>query len=58
MNADTVNLQLNQWNLITADYMTPELLSRSDELEVYVWYNGKENIWIDDLKIEFFNPKY
>jgi hypothetical protein len=58
MNADTVNLQLNQWNLITADYMTPELLSRSDELEVYVWYNGKENIWIDDLKIEFFDPKY
>jgi hypothetical protein len=58
MNADSVKLQMNQWNLITADYMTPELLSRSDDLEVYVWYKGKEYIWIDDLKIEFFDPKY
>ncbi|MEN8223871.1 MAG: hypothetical protein ABFS05_00805 [Bacteroidota bacterium] len=58
MTADTVHLQLNQWNLITADYMTPELISRSDKLEVYVWYEGEEDIWIDDLKIEFFDPKY
>jgi len=58
MNADTVNLQLNQWNLITADYMTPELISRSDKLEIYLWYEGEEDIWIDDLKIEFFDPKY
>ena len=58
MNADNVDLQLNQWNLITADYMSPELLSRSDKLEVYVLYQGTENIWIDDLKIEFFDPKY
>ena len=58
MNADTVKLQLNQWNLITADYMTPELISRSDKLEIYVWYKGAESIWIDDLKIEFFDPKY
>ncbi|MCD4770634.1 MAG: glycosyltransferase family 39 protein [Bacteroidales bacterium] len=57
MNADSVKLQLNQWNLITADYFTPELLSRTDKLDVYVWYRGKENIWIDDLKIEFFEPK-
>lgn len=58
MNGDSVNLKLNQWNLITADYMIPELLSHSDKLEVYVWYKGEENIWIDDLKIEFFDPKY
>ena len=58
MNADTVHLKLNQWNLITQDYMTPELMSRKDKLEVYVWYQGQEDIWIDDLKIEFFDPKY
>jgi hypothetical protein len=58
MNSDRVDLRMNQWNLITADYMSPELLSKSDKLEVYVWYPGKENIWIDDFKIEFFDPKY
>jgi hypothetical protein len=59
MNADTVGLQMNQWNLVRADYMTPELLSAGDKLEVYVWFKkGTESIWIDDLKIEFFDPKY
>ncbi len=55
---DTLNLKINDWNYLSADYITPELLSRSDKLEVYVWYRGKEPIWIDDLKIEFFDPKY
>jgi len=58
MNADTIQLKLNQWNLIRADYLTPELLSSSDQLEVYIWHKkGVENIWIDDLRIELFDPK-
>lgn len=57
LNADSADLVLNKWNLVTADYMTPELLSESDELEVYVWHPGKKDIWIDDLKVEFFEPK-
>ena len=58
IKTDSADLVLNKWNLVTADYMTPELLSRSDELEVYIWHPGTKDIWIDDLKIEFFDPKY
>ncbi len=46
-----------KWNKISIDYLSPELRSRKEEVRVYVWYRGKKDIYIDDLKIEVFEPK-
>ncbi len=56
MNHDNFTLKMNQWNLITRDYMTPEPRTPNDEMQVYVWYRGQDNIYIDDLKVELFEP--
>ena len=46
--------KLNEWNKLTFDYLTPEARSRKDQLEVYIWYRGKADIYIDDLSVEVF----
>jgi hypothetical protein len=43
-----------QWNLLTFDYLTPEVRSTSDKLEVYVWYRGKSPCYIDDMTVDAF----
>jgi len=49
--------QPGQWNKITLDYMTPEVRSKKDKLSVYVWYWGKEYLFVDDLRIEVYERK-
>ncbi len=50
-------LKYNQWNKISIDYLTPEVRRKSDNLIVYLWNQGKKDIYFDDLKIELFNKK-
>jgi len=49
-----VGAELNKWNKMTLDYLTPEVRSSRDHLEVYIWYRGKESIWVDDVVVEVF----
>jgi hypothetical protein len=56
INLPEYDLKLNQWNLISWDYLTPEPRRRSDQLYVYVWYRGKAPFYIDDFKLEIFEP--
>jgi hypothetical protein len=49
--------QAGQWNRLTIDYMTPEVRTIDDLLKVYVWYRGQGDLYIDDLKVEVFEPK-
>ncbi|HET6245536.1 MAG: hypothetical protein H0V01_03555 [Bacteroidetes bacterium] len=51
------HLELNKWNKVSFDYLTPEVRKKSDNLSVYAWNRGKKNIYIDDLKIDVFEPK-
>jgi hypothetical protein len=44
-----------QWNKIHLDYITPEVVSKNDRLKVYLWYEGKEPVYVDNLKIELFD---
>lgn len=44
-----------EWNRIWIDYITPEVVSNQDKLQVYFWYEGTEPVYIDDLKIELFH---
>lgn len=46
-----------QWNRITMDYITPEVRSRRDGISIYVWYQGKAPLYVDDLKVEVFEEK-
>jgi len=46
-----------QWKYLTADYLTPEVRSPEDNLKVYIWHRGQQDIWIDDLVVDIFEPK-
>jgi hypothetical protein len=54
-----LNLQAKpgQWNLLSFDYMTPEVRSINDILEVYLWYRGKSPCYIDELTVDAFEKK-
>lgn len=46
-----------EWNLITADYLTPEVQSKDEIVQSYIWYNGSGEVWIDDFKIDLYTKK-
>jgi hypothetical protein len=52
-----LDLKLNEWNYISLDYLTPEPRRKKDEVIVYVWYRGKAPLYLDDFKVEVFEPK-
>ncbi len=56
LSSDEFHAIPNQWNFITMDYITPEVRSKNDMLSIYVWYQGKSNIYVDDLSVEMFEP--
>ncbi len=51
------NIELNKWNKITMDYLTPEVRRQTDNLITYIWYRGKKDIYFDDFKVTEFEPK-
>ena len=51
------SLKVNQWNKVVAYYMTPIVKSTDDSLQVYAWYNGKNQIRLDDFSVEVFEPR-
>lgn len=51
------NLKPGQWNKIVMYYLTPESPDPDDMIQVYVWYRGKNELYVDDLKIELSEPK-
>jgi len=56
-DAENMKLELNKWNKISFDYLTPEVRSQSDSLGVYFWLRGKNSVYIDDFKTEIFEKK-
>ncbi len=46
-----------QWNYISADYLTPEVRSNSDKVKIYFWLQGNQEVLIDNLKIDVYEPK-
>lgn len=47
-----------EWNTISIEYMTPFPYNENDSFEIYVWYRGKSQLFIDNMKIEVFDRKY
>jgi len=50
------NIQANpgQWNFLSVDYLTPEVRSTDDILEVYIWYRGKSPCYVDGLSVDAY----
>ncbi|HLO91033.1 MAG TPA: hypothetical protein VK172_07685 [Lentimicrobium sp.] len=44
-----------RWNKLVSYYLTPEIYSGNEIIEAYVWYSGKNKVWIDDLNIGAFH---
>ena len=46
-----------KWKELIAEYITPEIRSSNDKLQVYVWHRGKSAIYIDDLVIDMYEEQ-
>ena len=45
------------WNLLTADYLTPRVQSKDEIVQSYIWYNGSGEVWVDDFIIDLYTEK-
>jgi hypothetical protein len=45
-----------QRNVISLDYLTPEVRRQTDLLRVYVWHRGMQGVYLDSLSLEVFTP--
>lgn len=45
------------WTEIYLDYITPDIRHSDDKVKVYFWNMGSKPIFIDNFKIEIFEPK-
>jgi hypothetical protein len=57
ISLESGNLMPEQWNKVGMYYLTPESPDPEDVIQIYVWFRGKNELYIDDLKIELFEPK-
>lgn len=55
LSSERYEAKPGEWTKIWIDYMTPEVVSSSDKLKVYLWYQGAEPVYVDNLKIELFH---
>jgi hypothetical protein len=49
--------ELNKWNRMSVDYLTPSPFGEEDEMSAYVWFTGKKPLYIDDIQVEAFEKK-
>lgn len=50
-------LPFNEWSTIEMIYLTPEPRTLEDQLIVQIWHRNKNSIYLDDIKIEAFEPE-
>ncbi len=58
IDIENLSMELNKWNLINLDYMTPWPRTKQDELLIYFWHRGKNPIIVDDLSVAVYERKY
>lgn len=54
LSDERFDAEAGRWSKIEFDYLTPEVVSKKDRLKVYLWYEGEEPVYVDDLKVEIF----
>ncbi len=51
---ETISLVPSQWNKVSLAYRIPEAIDPGDLIQVYFWYRGKSEMFIDDFKVVTF----
>jgi hypothetical protein len=46
-----------EWFTINYDYLTPEVRTPDDPIEIYLWNDGDQDIYVDNLRATFFEKK-
>ena len=54
---DTLHLVPGKWNQIVMNYLLPIDPEPDDRILGYIYYTGKDRIYVDDLKFELFEQK-
>jgi hypothetical protein len=54
---DKAGLVKGQWNKVTMDYQVPYIPDRDDLLQVYFWYHGDKDLYIDDFEVQLFEGR-
>ena len=52
-----LNLVQGKWNSVKLDYVIPRAFDQDDEVVSSIWYHGDKALFVDDLKLELFEPK-
>ena len=54
---DIASSPKNAWATLSFDYITPEVRSPEDNLKVYIWNQHGGTHFVDDLRVEVFEPR-
>jgi hypothetical protein len=58
LETDTLHTYLpGEWFYVESYYLTPELRRKSDKFKAYLWQRGQGKMYVDDMKVEFFEHK-
>jgi hypothetical protein len=55
---DTNIYKPGTWGVINAEMMTSNVRSANDYIKIYMWHRGKAPVYIDNLKVDSFEPLY
>ncbi len=50
------DIRYDAWNPISMDYLSPEIRSKKDRLNVYLWYRGEDHVLVRNMEIILFDP--
>jgi hypothetical protein len=54
INDERFKVKRGQWNYITFDYLSPEIVSSKDQIKFYIWNRDKQKLYIDNMQLESF----
>ena len=57
MSMDSSKIKLNEFNTVTLDYLSPEILSTSDRLKAYVWHTSNTPVLVDRFAVIMYEEK-
>lgn len=43
-----------KWNRLSFDYLTPEVFTKEEIIQCYVWYEGSGVVWVDNLHVDSY----
>jgi hypothetical protein len=56
LHLNDLNLKVNQWNKISFTVLLHEIKSGDNILKVYLWNQGKKELFLDDFRVEALIP--